>query len=164
MNQQPFDYLRNNYTTPATAQQSEPAPESEKTRLARNLKNWSIYLACFSGGMVLAFIPRLFPDFWIFYYISKLSIVGYLIAVKPGNATEDTLSLRRLAGLAVIVSILAGHWDGMQLLALKPVEVNNSVHPLWIVATTSTLVVVLLLFILIVLWRMADDKPQNPFR
>lgn len=138
--------------------------ESEKTRLTRNLRNWSIYLACFSGGMVLAFIPRLFPDFWIFYCLAKVSIVGYLIAVRPGNATEESLSLRRLAGLAVIVSALAGHWDGMQLSASKPVEVNNSVLPLWIVATTSVLVVVLLLFILVALWRMADDKPQNPFR
>lgn len=151
---------------PETPKNSEiQTRTSEKTRLVKNLRNWAIYMGCFSGGLFLAFLPRLSTQLWIFYAIAKVSIVGYLLAVKPSNPTEESLSQRRLAGLAVIVSAIAGHWDGMQLFAGKPVLVANSVLPLWIVAITSVAVVVLLLFILILLWRMADDRTtQNPFR
>ena len=138
---------------------------AEKTRLVKNLRNWAIYTGCFSGGLFLAFLPRLNPGLWIFYGIAKISIVGYLIAVKPVGATEESLSLRRLAGLAVIISIIGGHWDGIHLFASLPVLVANSVLPLWIVALALIGIVIILLFISILLWRMADDKSQqNPFR
>ncbi|MBD2770968.1 hypothetical protein [Iningainema tapete] len=138
---------------------------AEKTRLVKNLRNWAIYTGCFSGGLFLAFLPRLNPGLWIFYGIALISIVGYLIAVKPVDATEESLSLRRLAGLAVIISVIGGHWDGMILFASKPILVANSVLPLWIAAISLVGIVIILLFISILLWRMADDKSQqNPFK
>lgn len=138
---------------------------AEKTRLVKNLRNWAIYTGCFSGGLFLAFLPRLNPGLWIFYGIAKFSIVGYLIAVKPVGETEESLSLRRLAGLAVIMSALAGHWDGLELAVSKPMLLGNWILPLWIVAIALILIVVVMILILTVLWRMADDKSQqNPFR
>ena len=138
---------------------------AEKTRLVKNLRNWAIYTGCFSGGLFLAFLPRLNLGLWIFYGIAKISIVGYLIAVNPVGATEESLSLRRLAGLAVIVSVLGGHWDGMQLFASKPMLLGGWILPLWIVAISLVGIVIILLFISFLLWRMADDKSQqNPFR
>ncbi|MBW4597806.1 MAG: hypothetical protein KME46_34105 [Brasilonema angustatum HA4187-MV1] len=154
------------FLPPSQERSPEPAPikTSEKTKLTRNLRNWSVYVACFSGGTILAFIPRIIPGAWVFYGIAKISIIGYLIAVKPQDATLESLSLRRLAGLAVMLSTIAGHWDGVLLFLTRPTWTGNTVLPLWIVAIAAILGVIVLIFILLVLWRMADDKSQNPFR
>lgn len=160
MDQQPFGYLQ-------PGNQQQPQPElrkvSEKTKLTRNLRNWSVYVACFSGGTILAFIPRIIPGAWVFYGIAKISIIGYLVAVKPQDATPESLSLRRLAGLAVMLSTVAGHWDGVFLFLTKPTWTGSTVLPLWIVAIAAVLGVIILIFILLILWRMADDKQsKNP--
>lgn len=161
MDQQPFGYLQQS----SQQQQVEPPKKiSEKTKLACNLRNWSVYIACFSGGTILAFVPRIIPGAWVFYGVAKISLIGYLIAVKPQDATPQNLSLRRLAGLAVMLSTVAGHWDGLLLFLTRPTWTGNTVLPLWIAAIAAILGVIVLIFILMVLWRMADDKQQNPFR
>ncbi|MBP5977547.1 hypothetical protein HW132_33765 [Brasilonema sp. CT11] len=155
------------FLPPTMPQQQEAQIQkriSEKTKLTRNLRNWSVYVACFSGGTILAFIPRVIPGAWVFYGIAKISIIGYLIAVKPQDATSESLSLRRLAGLAVLLSTVAGHWDGVLLFLTRPTWTGSTVLPLWIVAIATVVGVIILIFILMVLWRMADDKQQNPFR
>lgn len=155
------------FLPPTQPQQPEPQIQkriSEKTKLARNLRNWSVYIACFSGGTILAFIPRIISGAWVFYGIAKISIIGYLVAVKPQDATPESLSLRRLAGLAVMLATVAGHWDGVLLFLTKPTWTGSTVLPLWIVAIATVLGVIILIFILMVLWRLADDKQQNPFK
>lgn len=66
---------------------------------------------CFSLLLFLAFLARLFPALTMFYWLMlSVAIVSFAIAF---------LSSRRLRFLflflATFASVLAGHWDGLQL-------------------------------------------------
>lgn len=166
--------------TPFDPRTSAPAPQppeqgtliTKKSTLTRNLRNWGIYVLCFNSGLVLAFIPRLFPGMWIVYGIAKASLIGYLMLVPPAN--PEFRSLRRLSALALAMSFVAGNWDAWHLSANLPflIPFTNILLPVWIIAIAVVAIAVILLFICLSLGSMSDaantiakatTPPKNPF-
>lgn len=63
------------------------------------------------------------------------SAAGYLMLVKPADATEEMLSLRRISGLALVVSVVA-LWDGLLVTANLPITIGFWVFPAWLVSSS----------------------------
>jgi hypothetical protein len=121
-------------------QKSVPTIEvkpSRKSRFILSLYKLGLYGFWFGIGVAAANITRLFPNGWIVYLALSGSAAGYLMLVKPTDATEEMLSLRRISGLALVVSVVA-LWDGLIVTANLPITIGLWVFPAWLVVTSAS--------------------------
>jgi hypothetical protein len=73
-------------------------------------------------------------------YIVFVAVVGgFLWLYAPESATEETLALRRLSGLAVLLSLTA-YWDEVLTLANLPIYLGVAVIPLWQLLLVGSLI------------------------
>lgn len=145
--------------------QSLEVVSSDRLSNLRTAKRIGFYVTCFNGGLVLAFLPRLFPALWIPYAVVKLSAIGYLLLIQPVNLTQEGKAMRRLCGLALAVSFFAGNWDGAWLMAHVPVLLFGSILlPLWVVALASLVGAIALSIIAFVAWRLNNAQRIAPYR
>ncbi len=132
----------------STPQKLVPAIEvkpSRKSRFILSLYRLGLYGFWFGIGVAAANITRLFPNGWIVYLALMGSAAGYLMLVKPTDATDseaggqrptEMLSLRRISGLALVVSVVA-LWDGLIVTANLPITIGFWVFPAWLVVTSA---------------------------
>lgn len=119
----------------STPEKSVPAIEvkpSKKSRFILSLYKLGLYGFWFGIGVAAANITRLFPNGWIVYLALSGSAAGYLMLVKPTDATEEMLSVRRISGLALVISVVA-LWDGLLVTANLPITIGLGVFPAWLV-------------------------------
>jgi hypothetical protein len=109
---------------------------SRKSRFILSLYRLGLYGFWFGIGVGAANITRLFPNGWIVYLALSGSAAGYLMLVKPTDATEEMLSLRRISGLALVVSVVA-LWDGLFVTANLPITIWLWVFPAWLVSLSA---------------------------
>jgi uncharacterized membrane protein len=64
------------------------------------------------------------------------SAAGTIMLVKPADATEEMLSLRRISGLALVISVVA-LWDGLIVTANLPITIGLWVFPAWLVCLSA---------------------------
>ncbi len=103
----------NNQQSPFGA--SEPQPkQTNELRLLKGLGNISEFAAYFSGGLLVALVCRLIPKLLVFYILLKCATVGYLW-LSHSDAEPHIKKSLRLTGLAIALSAIAGHWDGVVL-------------------------------------------------
>ena len=119
------------------SQSQKPVPAivvkpSRKSRFILSLYKLGLYGFWFGIGVGAANITRLFPNGWIVYLALMGSAAGYLMLVKPTDATEEMLSLRRISGLALVISVVA-LWDGLLVTANLPITIGLGVFPAWLV-------------------------------
>lgn len=124
-----------------SSNQQKPIPNievkpSRKSRFILSLYKLGLYGFWFGVGVAAANITRLFPNGWIVYLALSGSAAGYLMLVKPTDATEEMLSLRRISGLALVVSI-AALWDGLIVTANLPLTIGLWVFPTWLVCLSA---------------------------
>ncbi len=122
-------------------QSQKPVPvieikPSRKSRFILSLYKLGLYGFWFAMGVGAANITRLFPSGWIVYLALMGSAAGYLMLVKPADATEEMLSLRRISGLALVISVVA-LWDGLLVTANLPITIGLWVFPAWLVVTSA---------------------------
>ena len=79
-----------------------------------------------------------------------LLVAAYLMLVRPANATDFDVSLRRVGGLSLFLGAVLAWWDAIALVACSPIVLSwwlfNLVLPFWLLV----LAVVLLLALSIV--------------
>jgi hypothetical protein len=124
------------------SQSQKPVPAivvkpSRKSRFILSLYKLGLYGFWFGIGVGAANITRLFPSGWIVYLALMGSAAGYLMLVKPADATEEMLSLRRISGLALVVSVVA-LWDGLIVTANLPITIAFWVFPAWLVCLSGS--------------------------
>ena len=129
----------------APAQPQRGFLESRKLRLLRSLCKWSALGFCFCAGVGLAGLTRLIPATRILYWVAVLSVSGYLVLDKPENATEETLSMRRICGFALALSVVS-FWDVAIAVILMPINfgvpfVGEFILPAWLVVVCGLLFV-----------------------
>ena len=117
--------------------------ESRKLRLLRSLVLWAVYGFCFCAGVGLASLTRLIPATRILYWVAVLSVSGYLVLDKPENATVETLSMRRICGFALALSVVS-FWDVAIAIVLMPITfgvpfVGEFILPAWLVVICGLL-------------------------
>ena len=110
---------------------------SRQSRFILSLYRLGLYGFWFGIGVSAANITRLFPNGWIVYLALMGSAAGYLMLVKPADATEEMLSLRRISGLALVVS-LAALWDGLIVTANLPITIGFWVFPAWLMVMSAS--------------------------
>lgn len=134
----------------AGSQSQKPVPvievkSSRKSRFILSLYRLGLYGFWFGIGVGAANITRLFPNGWIIYLALMGSAAGYLMLVKPADATDseaggqrptEMLSLRRISGLALVISVVA-LWDGLIVTANLPITIGLWVFPAWLVVTSA---------------------------
>lgn len=122
--------------------QGHQSEESRKLRLIKLLSNWNAYGFWFCLGLTAANFTRFIPHSWVVYVAIKASLAGYLILVKPKDASPETIALRRINGLALSVSVVA-FWDVAVLVAILPISIGNWILPLWLcmVATVAAILI-----------------------
>ena len=123
------------------SQSQKPVPAivvkpSRKSRFILLLYRLGLYGFWFGIGVGAANITRLFPNGWIVYLALSGSAAGYLMLVRPTDATEEMLSLRRISGLALVISVVA-LWDGLLVTANLPITIGFWVFPAWLVVTSA---------------------------
>jgi hypothetical protein len=123
------------------SQSQKPVPAivvkpSRKSRFILSLYRLGLYGFWFGIGVGAANITRLFPNGWIVYLALSGSAAGYLMLVRPTDATEEMLSLRRISGLALVISVVA-LWDGLLVTANLPITIGFWVFPAWLVVTSA---------------------------
>ncbi len=126
--------LLHQQTPGSQSQKPVPAIEikpSRKSRFILSLYKLGLYGFWFGIGVGAANITRLFPSGWIVYLALMGSAAGYLMLVRPTDATEEILSLRRISGLALVVSFVA-LWDGLIVTANLPITIGFWVFPAWL--------------------------------
>jgi hypothetical protein len=130
----------------APAQPQQGHLESRKLRLLRSLYKWSALGFCFCAGVGLASLTRLIPATRILYWVAVVSVSGYLVLDKPENATEETMSMRRICGFALALSVLS-FWDVAKALVTMPINfgvpfIGEFILPAWLVVVCGLLFVV----------------------
>ena len=123
------------------SQSQKPVPAivvkpSRKSRFILSLYKLGLYGFWFGIGVGAANITRLFPSGWIVYLALMGSAAGTIMLVKPADATEEMLSLRRISGLALVISVVA-LWDGLIVTANLPITIGLWVFPAWLVVTSA---------------------------
>jgi uncharacterized membrane protein len=123
------------------SQSQKPVPEivvkpSRKSRFILSLYKLGLYGFWFGIGVGAANITRLFPSGWIVYLALMGSAAGTIMLVKPADATEEMLSLRRISGLALVISVVA-LWDGLIVTANLPITIGLWVFPAWLVCLSA---------------------------
>jgi hypothetical protein len=116
---------------------SRTVKPSRQSRFILSLYKLGLYGFWFGIGVGAANITRLFPSGWIVYLALMVSAGGYLMLVKPTDATEEMLSLRRISGLALVISVVA-LWDGLIVTANLPITIGFWVFPAWLVVTSAS--------------------------
>jgi hypothetical protein len=142
-------------------------PSSDRVLNLRRFKRISTYFAFYSGGLALAFLPRLIPSLWVPYTFIKASAIGYLMFFPPSTATTEGRALRRFCGLALAASFILGNWDGAWLSATVPVLLpfTSILMPLWVVAISSVVGAIALSALVFISWRMSNGTQRiAPFR
>ncbi len=110
----------------------------------------SAYGVWFALGVSAAHFSRLLAGGWIIYVALKLSIAGWLMLIPPEDATQETLMLRRLSGLAMALSITA-FWDVLATLLSNPVGLGYWILPAWQVGVLGVGIFVAVLLFLVFL-------------
>src|SRR3569832_2199780 len=136
-------------TPGSQSQKTVPAIEvkpSRKSRFILSLYRLGLYGFWFGIGVGAANITRLFPNGWIVYLALMGSAAGYLMLVKPADASvsvaggqrpTEMLSLRRISGLALVISVTA-LWDGLIVTANLPITIGLWGFPAWLVAVCAS--------------------------
>src|SRR3569832_415565 len=127
-------------TPGSQSQKTVPAIEvkpSRKSRFILSLYRLGLYGFWFGIGVGAANITRLFSNGWIVYLALMGSAAGYLMLVKPIDATEEMLSSRRISGLALVISVVA-LWDGLIVTANLPITIGLWLFPAWLVAVCAS--------------------------
>jgi hypothetical protein len=127
------------------AEKTQLAPlESPKLRQIRGLKRAVIYGLCFVGGVTLAHVVRL-TGAWVLY-VPALSVGAYFMFLRPADATDSDISLRRVGGLCLVLGAVLAWWDAISLVARSPIVLSwwlfNLVLPFWLVVLGVALLVV----------------------
>lgn len=117
--------------------------ESRKLKIIRSLVLWAAYGFCFCAGVGLAGLTRLIPGARILYWVAMLSASGYLMLDKPESVTQEALSMRRICGFALAVSVVS-FWDVASALITMPITfgvpfVGEFILPAWLVAVCGLL-------------------------
>jgi hypothetical protein len=131
----PLFQPNSNNQNPKTVHPIEVKP-SKKLRFILSLYKLGLYGFWFGVGVGAANLTRLFPSGWIVYLALVASSAGYLMLLKPAEATEEMLSLRRISGLALIVSA-AALWDGVLAFLNLPFTLGFWVFPIWLVVLSG---------------------------
>ena len=123
------------------SQSQKPVPAivvkpSRKSRFILSLYKLGLYGFWFGIGVAAANITRLFPNGWIVYLALMGSAAGTIMLVKPADVTEEMLSLRRISGLALVISVVA-LWDGLIVIANLPITIGLWLFPAWLVAVCA---------------------------
>lgn len=103
---------------------------SKRLKMMKLVHFGSAYGFWFSLGISAAHFSRLLVGGWIIYIALKLSIAGWLLLIPPDDATQETLMLRRLSGLAMALSI-AAFWDVLAMLLSNPITLGYWILPVW---------------------------------
>ncbi len=132
-----------NHQNDAPAHLQQGFLESRKLRLLRSLVLWAAYGFCFCAGVGLASLTRLIPAARILYWVAVLSVSGYLVLDKPENATEETLSMRRICGFALALSVVS-FWDVAIAIIIMPINfgvpfIGEFILPAWLVVSCGLL-------------------------
>jgi hypothetical protein len=114
------------------------------TKFSTNLLKASVLGLAFCSGVTLAHLCRLIPNSSTLYFIGVGVGVGWLVLVRPEEASARTQTLRRLAGLGLGVS-LAAWWDALVIVASLPVALFGIVLPVGSVVVLSIGAIALLL-------------------
>lgn len=127
----------------APAQPQQGILESRKLRLLRSLYKWTALGFCFCAGVGIASLTRLVPATRILYWVAVLSVSGYLVLDKPENATQETLSLRRICGFALALSVVS-FWDVAIAIITMPINlgvpfIGEFILPAWLVVVCGLL-------------------------
>ncbi|MBE9128210.1 MULTISPECIES: hypothetical protein [unclassified Coleofasciculus] len=87
--------------------------ETNQLKFYRSIGNWAEFGLYFSGGLALAFVPRLIPvpGIWVFYSLVNGVGFGYLVISYLGG-DGDRRELGAIA-LALIAAAIGGHWDAV---------------------------------------------------
>jgi uncharacterized membrane protein len=120
----------------ASVSVSRTVKSSRKSRFILSLYKLGLYGFWFGIGVGAANITRLFPSGWIVYLALMGSAAGTIMLVKPADVTEEMLSLRRISGLALVISVVA-LWDGLIVTANLPITIGLWVFPAWLVAVCA---------------------------
>lgn len=139
-------FLPSNNQNNAPAQPQQGFLESRKLKLLRSLVLWAALGFCFCAGVGLASLTRLIPATRIVYWVAILSASGYLMLDKPENATEETLSMRRICGFALLLSVVS-FWDVAIAIITMPINfgvpfVGEFILPAWLVVVCGLLFLV----------------------
>ena len=134
-----------NHQNNAPAQIQQGFLESRKLRLLRSLYKCATLGFCFCAGVGLASLTRLIPATRILYWVAVLSVSGYLVLDKPENATEETMSMRRICGFALALSVVS-FWDVAIAIIIMPITfgvpfVGEFILPAWLVVICGLLFV-----------------------
>jgi len=121
----------------ASVSVSRTVKPSRKSRFILSLYKLGLYGFWFGIGVGAANITRLFSNGWIVYLALMGSAAGYLMLVKPIDATEEMLSSRRISGLALVISVVA-LWDGLIVTANLPITIGLWLFPAWLVAVCAS--------------------------
>ena len=129
----------------APAQIQQGFLKSRKLRLLRSLYKWAAYGFCFCAGVGLASLTRLIPATRILYWLALVSVSGYLVLDKPENATAETMSMRRICGFALALSVVA-FWDVAIAIITMPITfgvpfVGEFILPAWLIVICGLLFV-----------------------
>ncbi|AUB37448.1 hypothetical protein COO91_03393 [Nostoc flagelliforme CCNUN1] len=123
---------------------------SKRLKMVKLVHFGSAYGFWFSLGVSAAHFSRLLVGGWIIYVALKLSIVGWLLLIPPEDATQETLMLRRLSGLAMALSIVA-FWDVLLMLLSNPITLGSLILPTWQVGFIGLGVLVAMMLFLVFL-------------
>lgn len=125
-------------------EQTQPAPlVSPKLKQLQGLKRAATYGIWFCTGITLAHVVRI-TGAWILY-LPALLVGGYLMLLRPADATDSDMSLRRVGGLCLVLGTVVAWWDAIALVAKSPIVLSwwlfNLVLPFWLVLLGVVLLV-----------------------
>jgi hypothetical protein len=126
------------------------AKVSKRLKMMKLVHFGSAYGFWFSLGVSAAHFSRLLVGGWIIYIALKLSIAGWLLLIPPDDATQETLMLRRLSGLAMALSI-AAFWDVLFMALSNPITLGYWILPTWQVGFVGLGVLVAMMLFLVLL-------------
>ncbi|AUB36022.1 hypothetical protein COO91_01921 [Nostoc flagelliforme CCNUN1] len=121
---------------------------SKRLKMIKLVHFGSAYGFWFGLGVSAAHFSRLLVGGWIIYVAFKLSIAGWLMLIPPEDASQETLMLRRLSGLAMGLSI-AAFWDVLFMLLNNPITLGNLILPAWQVGFIGLGVLIALMLLLV---------------
>lgn len=121
---------------------------SKRLQMFKLVHFGSAYGFWFALGVSAAHFSRLMVGGWIIYVALKLSIAGWLLLIPPEDASQETLMLRRLSGLAMGLSVVA-FWDVLFTMLSNPITLGYWILPTWQIGVMGVGVFVFLLFALV---------------
>lgn len=121
---------------------------SKRLKMMKLVHFGSAYGFWFSLGVSAAHFSRLLVGGWIIYIALKLSIAGWLLLIPPEDASQETLMLRRLSGLAMALSI-AAFWDALFMVLNNPITLGSLILPTWQVGFIGLGVVIAMMMLLV---------------